>query len=57
LGTELSAKNKIQTVGSLAIPELKYTFQIINWHQEDLQNWIEKWETANHPWTSPKVRC
>ena len=57
LGTELSAKNKIQTVGSLAIPKLKYTFRIINWHQEELQNWIGKWETANHPRKSPKGRC
>jgi hypothetical protein len=36
LGTELSAKNKIQAIGSLAIPKLKYNFGIINWHQEEL---------------------
>ena len=34
LGTELSAKNKIQANGSLAVPVLRYSFGIINWHQE-----------------------
>ena len=38
LGTELSAKNKIQALGSLALPVLRYTFGIVNWHQEELQN-------------------
>jgi len=37
LGTELSAKNKIQAIGSLAVPVLRYSFGIINWHQEKLQ--------------------
>ena len=37
LSTELSAKNKIQAVGSLAVPVLRYSFGIINWHQEELQ--------------------
>jgi hypothetical protein len=37
LGTELSAKNKIQAIGSLAVPVLRYSFGIINWHQEELQ--------------------
>ena len=37
LSTELSAKNKIQAIGSLAIPVLRYSFGIINWHQEELQ--------------------
>jgi hypothetical protein len=35
-GTELSAKNKIQTVGSLAVPVLRYSFGIVNWRQEEL---------------------
>jgi len=35
--TELSAKNKIQAIGSLAVPVLRYSFGIINWHQEELQ--------------------
>jgi hypothetical protein len=30
LNTELSAKNKIQATGSLAIPVLRYSFGIIN---------------------------
>ena len=37
LGTKLSAKNKIQAIGSLAVPVLRYSFGIINWHQEELQ--------------------
>jgi hypothetical protein len=37
LGTELSAKNKIQAIGSLAVPVLKFSFGIVNWHQEELQ--------------------
>ena len=36
LSTELSAKNKIQEIGSLAIAVLRYTFGIINWHQVEL---------------------
>ena len=38
LGTELSAKNKIQTIGSLVVSVLRYSFGIFNWHQEELQN-------------------
>ena len=34
LGTELSAKNKIQAIGSLAVPVLCYSFGIVNWCQE-----------------------
>jgi hypothetical protein len=37
LCTELSAKNKMQAIGSLAIPVLRYSFGIINWHQEEIQ--------------------
>jgi hypothetical protein len=37
LGTELSAKNQIQAIGSLAVPVLRYSFGIFNWHQEELQ--------------------
>ena len=37
LGTELSAKNKIQAIESLAVPVLRYSFGISNWHQEELQ--------------------
>jgi hypothetical protein len=35
--TELSAKNKMQANGSLAVPVLRYSFGIINWHQEELK--------------------
>ena len=38
LRTELSAKNKIQAIGSLAVPVLRYNFGTINWHQEELKN-------------------
>ena len=37
MGTELSAKNKIQAIGSLAVPVLIYTFGTVNRHQEELQ--------------------
>ena len=37
LGTELSAKNKIQAISSLAVTVLRYSFGIINWLQEELQ--------------------
>ena len=37
LGTELSSKNEIQAIGSLAVPVLRYSFGIVNWHQEELQ--------------------
>jgi hypothetical protein len=30
LSTDLSAKNKMQAIGSLAIPVLRYSFGIIN---------------------------
>ena len=38
LGTELRTKNKIQAIGSLAVPALRYSFGIVNWHQKDVQN-------------------
>jgi hypothetical protein len=41
-GTELSTKNKIQAIGSLAVPVLRYSFGIINWHQEELQKLDQK---------------
>jgi hypothetical protein len=36
-GTELSAKNKIQAIGSLAVPALRYSSGIVNWCLEELQ--------------------
>jgi len=41
-GTELSAKNKIQAIGSLAVRVLRYSFGIVNWHQEELQKLDQK---------------
>jgi len=37
LGTELSAKDKIQATGSMAVPVLRYSFGIFDWHLEELQ--------------------
>jgi len=37
LGTELSAQNKIQAIGSLAVPVLRYSFGNVNLYQEELQ--------------------
>jgi hypothetical protein len=42
LNTKLSAKNKIQATGSLAVPVLRYSFGIINWHQEEIQELDKK---------------
>jgi hypothetical protein len=36
LSTELSVKNNMQAIGSLAIPVLRYSFGIINWYQEEI---------------------
>jgi hypothetical protein len=37
LNTELSAKKKMQAIGSLAVPVLRHSFGIINWHQKEIQ--------------------
>jgi hypothetical protein len=37
LGTELNAKNKIQSLVSLSVPILRYSFGIVNWNQEELR--------------------
>jgi hypothetical protein len=37
LDTGISAKNKIQVTLTMAIPVLRYSFGIINWHQEEIQ--------------------
>jgi len=42
LGSELSAMNKIQAIGSLAAPVRKYGLVIINWDQEELQKLDKK---------------
>ena len=57
LSIELSAKNKIQAIGSLAVPVLIYTFGIINWHQEELQKLDRKTRKllTNHGQHHPKA--
>jgi len=42
LGTELSAKNKIQAIESLEAPVLKYGLVIVNCHLEKLQKLDQK---------------
>jgi len=42
LGTELSSKNNIQAIGSLAVPVLRYSFGIVNWHYEELKKLDQK---------------
>jgi hypothetical protein len=58
LNTELSTENKMQATGSLAVPVLRYSFRIINWHQEEIQTLDRKNKrNANNPCTaSPKSR-
>jgi hypothetical protein len=41
LTTEQSVK-EMQVIGTLAIPVFRHSFGIINWHQEETQNWTEK---------------
>jgi len=57
LGTELSVKNKIQATGSLAVPVLRYSFGIINWHQEELQTlYLKTWKVLTiHGQHHPKA--
>jgi len=42
LSTELNAKDKIQAIGSLAVPVLRYSFGIITWHQAELKKLDQK---------------
>jgi len=37
LNSELNTKNKITTVGVLAIPVIRYSFDIINWSLEEVK--------------------
>jgi hypothetical protein len=41
LNTQLSARNKMQAIGSLTTPVLRYSFGI-NWHQEEIKNLVRK---------------
>jgi hypothetical protein len=52
LNTELSAKNKMHATGSLAVPVLRYSFGIINWHQEEIQKLNRKTEKCQQPMDS-----
>jgi hypothetical protein len=36
MNTELSIKNKMQAIGSLVVPVLRYSFGTINWHREEI---------------------
>jgi hypothetical protein len=57
LNTELSAKNKMQTTGSLAVPVLRYSFGIINCSQEEIQKLDRKnKKNANNPWAASPSR-
>ena len=38
LGTELSAKNKIQAVGSLAVPVLRYSLELLTGTKKNCKN-------------------
>ena len=42
LSTELIAKDKIQAIGSLAVPVRRYSFGIVNWDQKELQKLYRK---------------
>ena len=35
LKSELNARNKITTIGALAVPLLRYSFGVINWRTEE----------------------
>ena len=37
LKSELNAKNKITAIGSLAVPVLRCSFDIINWRLEEIR--------------------
>jgi hypothetical protein len=37
LNAGLGAKNKMQAIGSLTVPVIRYSLGIINWHQEEIQ--------------------
>jgi len=39
----------MQTTGTVAIPVLRYSFGIMNWHQEKCKNWPEKQGKCQYP--------
>jgi hypothetical protein len=42
LKSELNARNKITTIGALAVPILRYSFGIINWRLEEIKQIYRK---------------
>jgi hypothetical protein len=38
----IKLKNKMQAIGSVAVTVLRYSFGIINWHQEEIQKLYKK---------------
>jgi len=41
-GTEFSAKNKIQAIGSLAVPVLDIVLELLTCTKKNCKNWIRK---------------
>ena len=42
LKTELNSKNKITAINSLAVPEVIYSFNIVNWNPSELRTFDTK---------------
>ena len=42
LKSELKARNKITAIGALALPVLRYSFDIINWRTEEIKKDIDR---------------
>jgi hypothetical protein len=43
----------MQAIGSLAIPILRHSFEINNWHEQEIQKLDRKTRNMlNHPWTA-----
>jgi hypothetical protein len=38
LESELSVRNKVTTIGALAVPILRYNFSTVNWRLEETEN-------------------
>jgi len=48
LKSEFNAKNKVTPTGTWTVPVLKYSFDIINWRLEGIQNFEEKWKDTDN---------
>ncbi|KAL1447369.1 hypothetical protein WDU94_013907 [Cyamophila willieti] len=42
LNTELSGRNKVEAINSLAVPVVEYSFGIVDWTQEEIRNFDYK---------------